>query len=88
VLDQVREYLAKQPDVISFNQVSGLNGDQSSARGFIRLKPWSMRPLPSQSAAAIANKATRSWPASVMRACRWCCRLQCAAWVRARATTS
>jgi multidrug efflux pump subunit AcrB len=62
VLDQVREYLAKQPDVISFNQVSGLNGDQSSARGFIRLKPWSMRPLPSQSAAAIANKATRSWP--------------------------
>ena len=59
VLDQVREYLAKQPDVISFNQVSGLNGDQSSARGFIRLKPWSMRPLPSQSAAAIANKATR-----------------------------
>ncbi|WP_423459039.1 efflux RND transporter permease subunit [Ottowia sp. VDI28] len=59
VLDQVREYFAKQPDVISFNQVSGLNGDQSSARGFVRLKPWALRPLPSQSAAAIAHKATR-----------------------------
>jgi len=59
VLDEVRNYLADQPDVISFNQVSGLNGDQSSARGFIRLKPWSARPLPSQSAAAIANKATQ-----------------------------
>ena len=59
VLDEVRIYLAKQPDVISFNQVSGLNGDQSSARGFIRLKPWSQRLLPSQSAGAIANKATK-----------------------------
>ena len=59
VLDEVRMYLAEQPDVISFNQVSGLSGDQSSGRGFIRLKPWSQRPLPSQSAAAIANKATK-----------------------------
>jgi len=59
VLDQVREYFAKQPDVISFNQVSGLNGDQSSARGFVRLKPWDQRLRPEQSAAAIAYKATR-----------------------------
>lgn len=59
VLDEVREYLAKQSDVVSFNQVSGLNGDQSSARGFVRLKPWSERPLPSQSASAFAFKATR-----------------------------
>ncbi len=59
VLDEVREYLANQPDVISFNQVSGLNGDQSSARGFVRLRPWAERPLPSQSAAAIAHKATK-----------------------------
>ncbi|MFA9283901.1 efflux RND transporter permease subunit [Comamonas sp. SY3] len=59
VLDEVREYLLKQPDIISFNQVSGLNGDQSSARGFIRLKPWDERQLASQSSAAIANKATR-----------------------------
>ena len=59
VLDEVREYLLDQPDIISFNQVSGLNGDQSSARGFIRLKPWADRTLASQSAAAIANKATK-----------------------------
>lgn len=58
VLDQVREYFAQQPDVISFNQVSGLSGDQSSARGFVRLKPWDDRPLSSQSAAAIAHRAT------------------------------
>lgn len=59
VLDQTRDYLLKQPEVISFNQVSGLNGDQSSARGFVRLKPWAERPLPSQSAAALAHRATR-----------------------------
>ena len=55
----MRDYLLKQPDVISFNQVSGLNGDQSSARGFVRLKPWAQRPLPSQSSLAIAHKATK-----------------------------
>ena len=59
VLDQVREYFAAQPDVISFNQVSGLSGDQSSARGFVRLKPWAERPLASQSSAAIAHRATQ-----------------------------
>jgi hydrophobe/amphiphile efflux-1 (HAE1) family protein len=59
VLDQVREYFAVQEDVISFNQVSGLSGDQSSARGFVRLKPWEDRPLASQSAAAIAHRATQ-----------------------------
>ncbi|WP_051303500.1 efflux RND transporter permease subunit [Comamonas composti] len=59
VLDQVHEYFARQPDVVSFNQVSGLNGDQSSARGFVRLKPWDERPAADQSAAAIAHKATQ-----------------------------
>ena len=59
VLDEVREYLLAQPDVVSFNQVSGLSGDQSSARGFIRLKPWDERPLASQSSAALAHKATK-----------------------------
>ncbi|GAB2474604.1 efflux RND transporter permease subunit [Comamonas humi] len=59
VLDETREYLLAQPDVVSFNQVSGLNGDQSSARGFIRLKPWSERRQSSQSAASIAFKANK-----------------------------
>ncbi|HBY35972.1 MAG TPA: hydrophobe/amphiphile efflux-1 family RND transporter, partial [Delftia acidovorans] len=45
VLDEVRDYFAKQPDVVSFYQVSGLNGDQASARAFVRLKTWEERPL-------------------------------------------
>ncbi|KFJ09787.1 multidrug resistance protein MexB [Delftia acidovorans] len=59
VLDEVRDYFAKQPDVVSFYQVSGLNGDQASARAFVRLKTWEERPLPGQSASEIAHRATR-----------------------------
>ena len=59
VLDEVRDYFAKQPDVLSFYQVSGLNGDQASARAFVRLKTWEERPLPGQSASEIAHRATR-----------------------------
>jgi len=59
VLDEIREYFLKQSDVVSFNQVSGLSGDQSSARGFVRLKTWAERPLPSQSAGAFAHRATQ-----------------------------
>ena len=59
VLDEVRDYFARQPDVLSFYQVSGLNGDQASARAFVRLKTWEERPLPGQSASEIAHRATR-----------------------------
>ncbi|WCM89872.1 efflux RND transporter permease subunit [Acidovorax sp. NCPPB 3576] len=59
VMDEVQKYFAAQPDVVSFNSITGSNGDQSSARGFVRLKDWSERPLASQSADAIARKATR-----------------------------
>jgi HAE1 family hydrophobic/amphiphilic exporter-1 len=59
VLDEVREYFLKQSDVVSFNQVSGLSGDQSSARGFVRLKTWAERPLPSQAAGTFAHRATQ-----------------------------
>jgi len=59
VLDEVNAYFKTVPEVISFNQVSGLSGDQSSARAFIRLKPWAERPLASQSAGAIAHRATQ-----------------------------
>ena len=59
VMAQVQRYFAKQPDVISFNSVTGLTGDQSSARGFVRLTDWSKRPLDAQSADAIARKATK-----------------------------
>lgn len=59
VLDEVNAYFKAVPEVISFNQVSGLSGDQSSARAFIRLKPWADRPLKSQTAGAIAHQATQ-----------------------------
>ncbi|MBP7329373.1 MAG: efflux RND transporter permease subunit, partial [Alicycliphilus sp.] len=59
VLDEVNAYFKAVPEVISFNQVSGLSGDQSSARAFIRLKPWADRPLKSQAAGAIAHQATQ-----------------------------
>ncbi|CAM3937498.1 efflux RND transporter permease subunit [Paracidovorax anthurii] len=59
VMAEVQKYFAAQPDVVSFNSITGSNGDQSSARGFVRLKDWSERPLPAQSADAIARKATR-----------------------------
>ncbi|WP_305806688.1 efflux RND transporter permease subunit, partial [Stenotrophomonas sp. YIM B06876] len=45
--------------MISFNSITGLSGDQSSARGFVRLKPWDQRKRADQSAEAIARKATK-----------------------------
>ena len=59
VMAQVQKYFAAQPDVISFNSITGSSGDQSSARGFVRLTPWSQRTRPDQSADAIARKATK-----------------------------
>ena len=59
VMKEVQQYFAQQPDVFSFNSITGLSGDQGSARGFIRLKDWSHRQRPEQQADAIARKATR-----------------------------
>ena len=59
VIKEITAYMAEQPDVVSFNAVIGRGGDQSSARGFIRLKDWSERPNPEQHAQEIARKATR-----------------------------
>ena len=59
VMDEVQQYFAQQPDVVSFNSITGLSGDQSSARGFVRLKTWAERPGPDQTADAIARKATK-----------------------------
>ena len=59
VIKEITAYMAEQTDVVSFNAVIGRGGDQSSARGFIRLKDWSERPNPEQHAQEIARKATR-----------------------------
>ncbi|MEG0001135.1 efflux RND transporter permease subunit [Comamonas sp.] len=59
VIAEVQQYFAAQPDVVSFNSITGLGGDQASARGFVRLKSWAERPGKEQTADAIARKATR-----------------------------
>lgn len=59
VLKQVEAYFARHPDVLTFGSVSGFDGDQASARAFLRLKPWSERKRPEQRAGAIARQATR-----------------------------
>jgi len=59
VIAEVQQYFAAQPDIVSFNSITGLGGDQASARGFVRLKSWAERPGKEQTADAIARKATR-----------------------------
>ncbi|WP_315127157.1 efflux RND transporter permease subunit [Comamonas antarctica] len=59
VIGEVQKYFAEQPDVVSFNSITGLGGDQASARGFVRLKSWEERPGKHQTADAIARKATQ-----------------------------
>ncbi len=59
VVTQVQDYFMKQPEVESINSITGQNGDQSSARAFVKLKDWDERKGADQSAAAIARRATR-----------------------------
>lgn len=59
IMRQIEQYFLKQPDVRSITSITGRSGDQSSARAYVMLKDWSLRPLPEQSSAAIARKATR-----------------------------
>lgn len=58
VMATIETYLAKEKDVLSYNLISGDGGDQSSGRGFIRLKDWSLRGEASQGAAAMARRIT------------------------------
>ena len=59
IVNQVQEYFAQQPEVVSVNVLTGQNGDQSSARAFVKLKEWDERTEASASAAAIAARAGR-----------------------------
>ncbi|APW39975.1 multidrug efflux RND transporter permease [Rhodoferax koreense] len=59
VVSQVQDYFAKQSEVIAINVLTGQNGDQSSARAFVKLKPWEERPGKEHSAAAIARRSSK-----------------------------
>jgi len=59
VVTQVEDYFGKQPEVVAINVLTGQNGDQSSARAFVKLKDWSERPGKEQSAGEIARRATK-----------------------------
>jgi hydrophobe/amphiphile efflux-1 (HAE1) family protein len=59
VMKDVEAYLAQHSDVVFYISVRGLSGDQGSGRLFMKLKDWSQRSDASQSAAAIARRATR-----------------------------
>ncbi len=60
VMDQVRQYFKDRPEVFSTNAILGISGNQSSGSMFVRLTSWGERPLPGQSAEAIARAATRA----------------------------
>ncbi|MGJ7545070.1 efflux RND transporter permease subunit [Variovorax sp. LT1R16] len=59
VIQQVQDYFGKQPEVVAINLLTGQNGDQSSARAFVKLKDWSERTGKDSSAAAITRRASK-----------------------------
>ncbi|MDB5848279.1 MAG: multidrug efflux transporter permease, partial [Rhodoferax sp.] len=59
IVNQVQDYFGKQPEVTAINVLTGQNGDQSSARAFVKLKDWAERPGKEQSAASIARRASK-----------------------------
>jgi HAE1 family hydrophobic/amphiphilic exporter-1 len=59
VVSQVQEYFGKQSEVVAINVLTGQNGDQSSARAFVKLKDWAERPGKDQTAAAVARRASK-----------------------------
>jgi len=59
VVEQMQQYFAKQPEVVSVNVLTGQNGDQSSARAFVKLKDWDERTGKGQSAAELARRANK-----------------------------
>jgi len=58
-LQAFEQWLSQQADVGSYTVITGIGGDQSSARAFIRLTDWSAREDAAQSAASIAQRANR-----------------------------
>jgi len=58
-LEQVSDFLAKQPEVMSTISLRGMNGDQASGNMFVRLKDWSLRKGSNEGAEALAAKFNR-----------------------------
>jgi len=56
VMGTVEAFLAREPDVLFYNLVTGQGGDQGTGQGFIRLKDWALRTEPEQHAAAMARR--------------------------------
>ncbi|HWU83546.1 MAG TPA: efflux RND transporter permease subunit [Methylophilaceae bacterium] len=64
VMDQIEAYFMAKPEVVSaIVSITGMGqgggGSQNSGRAFIKLRDWSERKADNQSAAAIAQQATR-----------------------------
>jgi len=59
VMEQIRLYFKDKPEIFSTNAIMGIDGTQNSGRMFVRLTGWDERPLPDQSAQAIADQATQ-----------------------------
>jgi hydrophobe/amphiphile efflux-1 (HAE1) family protein len=59
VVEQVQQYFSKQAEVLSVNVITGQNGDQSSARAFVKLKDWGERTGTGQSAAELTRRANK-----------------------------
>jgi hydrophobe/amphiphile efflux-1 (HAE1) family protein len=59
IVAEIQAYFGKQPEVVSINVLTGQNGDQSSARAFVKLRDWSEREAPGSSAEAVAQRASR-----------------------------
>ncbi|HEY9224184.1 MAG TPA: efflux RND transporter permease subunit [Variovorax sp.] len=59
IVQQVQDYFLKQPEVVTINVIVGQNGDQSSARAFVKLKDWAERPGQAHSAAAVARRGSK-----------------------------
>jgi multidrug efflux pump len=52
-------WLSQQADVDGYMTITGLNGDQATARAFIRLKDWDARKGKGQAVADIATRANK-----------------------------
>ncbi len=65
---KVESYLDKEKDLIFYNLITGVDGNQGSGRGYIRLTDWSERSGPGQSAAELAQRMTRELQTEVLDA--------------------